>query len=86
MRGERTARDVAAPHPHVFGDVAQDVNQLQGLAESHTLLEKHRLGLGVRIIQVVEGHSGPELPYTAGYPVCVVVQFTIVFQSDNLPL
>ena len=81
--GQHGAGQVAAAHAQVGRDVAQDVDQLQSLAETHAGLEQPRLGGGIGLEEVRERKVRPEFTDTTGDAVGVVVEFLLARQRDD---
>jgi len=77
VQGQAPGREVAAPRGQIFGQVAQDVDHLQSLAEADGVREQPpavKAGAGV---EAAQAEPGPELPHAAGDPVGVVFQLLV---------
>ena len=81
--GEDRRRQVAAPHAQILRQVAQDVDQLQRLAEAHGVLEQLSLLGGVHLEQMPQRDVRPEFTDTAGHAIGVVVEFLLPRERDD---
>ena len=81
--GQHGAGQVAAACAQIGRDVAQDVDQLQALAEAYAGLEQPRLGGVVGLEQVRQRQVCPEFADTTGDAVGIVVKFLLARQRDD---